>query len=140
MLEAKPSRLSRAAQLGARKSPSERGRRAQADLASRSGGARGHRRAAARLREGVRRGEVACGAEAAVPEPELSSPAEPTLDSCRERNASAAPAPPCALARLDPGQNLSSPSPPPQITKSVVFITYFASCACFQVYTVLQLE
>lgn len=76
-----------------------------------------------------------CGAQA-----KAASPAEPTMDSCRDRNASAMPTLLQTLVGLDTGQNLSFPSLPPQIMKFSAFIIYFACCAYLQVYTVLLLE
>lgn len=62
--------------------------RAQADLMSRRVGTQGHSRVAApskRVWVQVQwRWEVACGTEAAVPEPGLTRTPEPTLDSCKE--------------------------------------------------------
>lgn len=140
MLEAKPSRLSGAVQLGARKSPSEwsllppvppspsRPRVPPRGCAGPSQGRSPPPRGGPTRRGGT--GHRGSSARARALKPCRAHAGFLQREKCL-----------CsACPTVDPGQNLSFPSPPAQITKFVVFITYFASCAYFQVYTVLQLE
>lgn len=140
MLEAKPSRLSRAVQLGARKSPAERGSlppvppspsRPRVPQRGRAGPSQGRSpppRGCPTRRGGVWRRGSSARARALKPCRAHAGFLQKEKCLCS------------ACPTVDPGQNLSPPSPPPRVTKFVVFITYFPSCACFQVYTVLQLE